>query len=112
MANSDPSPGESGTTNAQTQVSDFINRAHPPRASASVSSSPKLHHSTFDYLKPTEEQLRLMTMARRATRTYADMIDALLQDGPDKTYILRKIRDVGMWANVAITRFADGTPRG
>jgi hypothetical protein len=32
-------------------------------------------------------------------------------DGPDKTYILRKLREVSMWVNVAITRFSDGAAR-
>jgi hypothetical protein len=27
------------------------------------------------------------------------------------TYILRKLREVGMWANVSITRNPDGSPR-
>ena len=71
-----------------------------------------LHPGTFDYLKPTDDQLRTMEMARKSTRTYADALEALLPDGPDKTYVLRKVREIGMWANVAITRFADGTPRG
>jgi hypothetical protein len=31
--------------------------------------------------------------------------------GPDRTYAIRKVREVGMWANVAVTRDADGTPR-
>ena len=34
-----------------------------------------------------------------------------LPDGPDKTYIVRKLCECAMWANVAITRCADGTPR-
>jgi hypothetical protein len=29
---------------------------------------------------------------------------------PDKTYVLRQLRDRAMWANVAITRQPDGTP--
>ena len=86
----------------------------PPRpySAYSVLQSGRLHPSTFDYLKPTEEHLRTMTMARRATSTYASMLESLLPDGPDKTYVMRKVREIGMWANVAITRFADGTPRG
>jgi hypothetical protein len=71
----------------------------------------QLHESTFEYLKPTEDQLATMTEARLATKNYANTIDGLLPLGPDKTYILRKIREIGMWINVAITREADGTPR-
>ena len=86
----------------------------PPRpySAYSVPQSGRLHPSTFDYLKPTEEHLRTMTMARRATSTYASMLESLLPDGPDKTYVMRKVREIGMWANVASTRVADGTPRG
>jgi hypothetical protein len=60
---------------------------------------------------PTEDQKEVMEVARKATKQYADTIDLLLSDGADKTYILRKIRECGMWANAAITRSADGTPR-
>jgi len=70
-----------------------------------------LHSSTFEYLQPTKDQLVTMSNARAATKNYASTIEELLSDGPDKTYILRKIREIGMWVNVAITRTADGTPR-
>lgn len=70
-----------------------------------------LHESTFGYLTPTEKQKELMTEARNAAADYAEVLDALLDDGPDKTYVLRKLREVAMWANVAITRHPDGAPR-
>lgn len=70
-----------------------------------------LHPSTFEYLKPTDEQLKTMALVRNASRLYAEGLDMLLPDGPDKTYVLRKLREIAMWANVAITRNADGTPR-
>jgi hypothetical protein len=70
-----------------------------------------LHESTFEYLKPTEEQLAAMTAVRAAAKTYADVIDQMLPEGPDKTYIMRAHRSNAMWANVAITRQPDGTPR-
>ena len=70
-----------------------------------------LHHSTFEYLKPTDEQMQTMASARRAFANFTDEIDALLPDGPDKTYLLRKMRECAMWANIAITRNADGSPR-
>ena len=71
----------------------------------------KLHPSTFEYLKPTEEQIEHMRVVREAGSTYAANLDYHLPDGPDKTYALRKLREVAMWANVAITRLPDGTPR-
>lgn len=70
-----------------------------------------LHESTFEYLKPTDEQLEQMAALRIAARGYADFVDANLPDGADKTYILRKIREIAMWVNVAVTREANGTPR-
>lgn len=70
-----------------------------------------LHPSTFEYLKPTDDQLVAMQKARLATANYAAEIDNLLPIGPDKTYILRKLREIGLWVNTAITREADGTPR-
>ena len=71
----------------------------------------ELHPSTFDYLKPTDLQSKVMQDVRLATREYAEFLQDMLPDGPDKTYVLRKVREVGMWANVAITRESDGAPR-
>ncbi len=70
-----------------------------------------LHHSTFEYLKPTDEQINIMGQIRSAAMQYAVILDRLLPEGPDKTFILRNHRSNAMWANVAITRLPDGTPR-
>lgn len=70
-----------------------------------------LHPSTFDYLSPSDEQKATMEKAREAAKVYADALEALLPDGPDKTFVLRAHRANAMWANVAITREADGSPR-
>jgi hypothetical protein len=70
-----------------------------------------LHESTFEYLKPTDSQIEQMARVRNAARVYAQILDEALPDGPDKTYILRAHRSNAMWANVAITRLPDGTPR-
>lgn len=70
-----------------------------------------MHSSTFEYLKPTEEQINTMAICRQAVADCASCLDANVPDGPDKTYLIRKLREVGMWANVAITRLPDGTPR-
>jgi hypothetical protein len=71
----------------------------------------QLHPETFEYLAPTEEQKKIMEQVREATRDYAAALEVFLPDGPDKTYTLRKLREVAMWSNVSITREADGTPR-
>lgn len=70
-----------------------------------------MHSSTFEYLKPTEHQIETMAKARSCVQACAKGLEDLLPDGPDKTYLLRQLRDVGMWANVSITRLPDGTPR-
>lgn len=72
---------------------------------------PPLHETTFGYLKPTDEQLDKMTKLREAAKAYADILDAELPDGPDKTFILRAHRTNAMWVNAAVTRYADGSPR-
>ncbi len=71
-----------------------------------------MHPSTFEYLKPTDAQKELMEFMRERSKNYAQDVETHLPDGADKTYILRKLREVAMWINVAITREADGTPRG
>lgn len=70
-----------------------------------------LHPSTFEYLKPRDGQIDVMDHLRKLTADYATAIDRALDDGADKTYILRRIRETAMWINVALTRHADGSPR-
>lgn len=70
-----------------------------------------LHPTTFEYLKPTDEQIAQMARIRAAAKTYADVLDEVLPDGPDKTFVLRNHRSNAMWANVAVTRHPDGAPR-
>jgi hypothetical protein len=70
-----------------------------------------MHPSTYEFLKPTDEQIASMAHVRAAAKAYGDVLDQMLPDGPDKTYVIRKHRENSMWANVAITRQPDGTPR-
>ena len=70
-----------------------------------------MHSSTYEYLKPTEPQVAAMAQVRAAAKAYNDVLDAVLPDGPDKTFVIRSHRSNAMWANVAITRLPDGTPR-
>ena len=72
---------------------------------------PPLDPGCFDHLKPTNHQIKTMEYLRAAAKQYATVLEALLPDGSDKTYVLRKLRTVAMWANVTVTRHADGTPR-
>jgi hypothetical protein len=70
-----------------------------------------MHPSTYEYLKPTEGQVACMSRVRAAAKAFHDILDAELPDGPDKTFVIRAHRSNAMWANVAITRLPDGTPR-
>lgn len=70
-----------------------------------------MHASTYDYLKPTDEQVERMARVRAAAKAYNDILDAELPDGPDKTFVIRNHRSNAMWANVCVTRHADGAPR-
>ncbi len=70
-----------------------------------------MHPSTFEYLKPTDAQIEQMSKARIACANCAIELQLAVPDGPDKTYLLRKLREVSMWANIAITRNPDGTPK-
>ena len=70
-----------------------------------------MHTSTFEYLKPTENQMIRMGTLRAAAETYVLVLESMLPEGPDKTYTVRKFREVAMWANVAVTRQTNGEPR-
>lgn len=70
-----------------------------------------MHISTFGHLKPTKAETTKMDEARGAAYEYMHALDVLVPDGSDKTYLMRKLREVAMWVNVAITRLPDGSPR-
>lgn len=70
-----------------------------------------MHPSTFEYLKPTDAQIEQMAKVRAAAAAYCEALEAHLPDGPDKTFVIRNHRSNAMWANVAITRHPDGSPR-
>jgi len=70
-----------------------------------------MHERTFDYLIPTDNQRAVMDTLRLAAKQYNDALVQLLPDGPDKTATIRNHRTTAMWANVAVTRHADGSPR-
>lgn len=70
-----------------------------------------MHDSTHQYLKPTDEQVFKMSQLRDAATVYQRALEDLVPDGPDKTFVIRNHRTTAMWANVALTRQPDGTPR-
>ena len=68
---------------------------------------------TFNYLKPTDDQMESMAEVRAKFQVFVEDIEALLPDGPWKTRRACVSCDrVWMWCNVAITRNPDGSPRG
>jgi hypothetical protein len=70
-----------------------------------------MHPTTFEYLKPTDGQMESMARVRAAFVVLGGAIAADVPSGPDRTYLERKLRECGMWCNVAITRNPDGSPR-
>ena len=70
-----------------------------------------MHPSTYEYLKPTDDQIAKMAHVRLATKAYSEVLEAELPEGPDKTFVIRNHRSNAMWCNVCITRLPDGTPR-
>lgn len=70
-----------------------------------------MHTSTYEYLKPTLEQIDTMSRLREAAKVYGDILEKELPNGPDKTFVIRAHRSDAMWGNVAVTRLPDGTPR-
>jgi hypothetical protein len=52
-----------------------------------------------------------MGFLRNAADDYSKVLEMHLPDGPDKTYCIRLLRTIAMWANVAVTRQPDGSPR-
>lgn len=52
-----------------------------------------------------------MKRVREAAKVFAAVLEAELPDGADKTFAIRNHRTTAMWANISITRDADGSPR-
>lgn len=60
---------------------------------------------------PTDVQKETMNIVRSKFLEFSAGVDGFIPEGPDKTYLLRKLRECAMWANIAITRNPDGSPR-
>jgi len=70
-----------------------------------------LHKDAFGYRTPTDDQQASMQVCREATEQYAMTLMEVVPEGADRTFILRKLRTLSMWVNVAITRHQDGSVR-
>ena len=67
--------------------------------------------STHQYLNPSSDQVEAMKVLRDAAQAYQEVLEKMIPEGPDKTFVIRNLRTTAMWANVAITRHPDGSPR-
>jgi hypothetical protein len=70
-----------------------------------------MHPTTYEYVVPTADQIAKMARVRAAAKAFSDVLEKELPDGPDKTFVIRSHRSNAMWANTAITRHGDGSPR-
>ena len=71
-----------------------------------------LHKDAFNSVAPSDAQLLAMQKVRASAREFFEVLERLVPDGPDKTYVVRKLMEVMMWANRSIMHRPDGAPRG
>ena len=55
-----------------------------------------LHDSTFQYVIPTDQQKMNMDLVREAAADFYAVLEEHVPAGADKTYLLRKLREVVM----------------
>lgn len=60
---------------------------------------------------PAPGQIEAMKILNKAAKDYADVILELLEDGADRDYIIRRIREIAMWCNVCVLKHDDGADR-
>lgn len=65
----------------------------------------------FEYLSPTDDQRATMGEVRRGYKVLCDLIERLVPLGRYRALTITALEESAMWANKAITRDSDGTPR-
>ncbi len=70
-----------------------------------------MHPSTMQYLKPSDEQLLAMACVRETFANALQILEDHLPDGRYKALTITALEESAMWANKAITRNSDGSPR-
>lgn len=65
----------------------------------------------FEHLPPTEQQKIYVQEVQEAFKVLAGTLERLVPDGSDRIYAMRRLREVAMWVNIAITRNPNGSPR-
>jgi hypothetical protein len=70
-----------------------------------------MHETTFEFLRPTDAQAARITRLQNAAKAYCGVLEAEIDDGADKTFVIRSHRSTALWATIAVMRHPDGTPR-
>jgi hypothetical protein len=70
-----------------------------------------MHPTTFEYLKPTDEQIDTLTILRANFKRTADLIESVIPEGRYRRLAITALEEAAMWANKGVTRDSDGTPR-
>lgn len=58
--------------------------------------------ASFDYHKPTDDQVNRISIIRGASKVMVQAIWAQCPDGPDRTVAIRKVHEAMMTANKSI----------
>jgi hypothetical protein len=70
-----------------------------------------MHVSTMQYLKPSEEQQQTMSDVRAIYAHALEQLEAKIPNGRYLSLAVTELEASAMWANKAITRHSDGSPR-
>lgn len=69
-----------------------------------------MHTSLFQYLKPSDAQIKDMAVLREAYLILYQAVNAM-PAGRYKSLAITALEESAMWANKGVTRDSDGTPR-
>ena len=70
-----------------------------------------LHETSFQYLRPSPEQIIVMGDVRKAYEVLYAAIDELVPEGRYKSLAITELEASAMFANKGIVRYSDGEPR-
>lgn len=63
-----------------------------------------MNDNTFDYQKPTEASLEILTIIRAAAKEYAKILIKTLPESREKSIAITKIEETAMWANKSVVQ--------
>ena len=70
-----------------------------------------MHETTFEYLKPSDAQIATMGELRQAFAELVQHIEDRIPESRYRSLAITELESAAMWANKAITRQGNGTPR-